>query len=499
VVSRRGIPLPFGGALATVTLGVLAFARPAAAQCPDGTPPPCGREVARASAAAANSVAVLPFENRARDTSLSLLAEGLADQITTNLGRVRRVEVKPPASVRFVLERTPREPQRLGRALGARWLVDGQMLASKGSVRVSVQLIATPSGQVRWTGAFQRPTDDLFAVISAVADSVATAIVGTLAPDERRRLEVRPTASNAALEAYARGVAALRRFDGPSVRIAVSAFESAVAADSLFADAWAGLAEADIWQDLFLPPRQVYPRARAAAERALALHPGLARALATLSEIALQYDWDPVRGEGLARDALRQDSTLARAWLYLGDALVAQGRADEVATAYRSALAADTLDEPVALEAAFGLTMARRTDEALGLIRRWRPRRPAGEVWDHIEGMALIEAGRCATAPPVRPLTIIALACAGRAAEARALADSAVAQSERGDVYVRPDFLSMYFAALGDRDASLHWFERAVEGRNPFPVFARVDALYDPMRADPRFIALLQHVRPAEP
>lgn len=486
-------------ALACLALGVLAPARLATAQCPDGTPPPCGRPAARASAPPANSVAVLPFENRARDTSLTLLAEGLADQITTNLGQVRRIEVMPPASVRYVLERTPREPQRLGRALGARWLVDSQMLATGGAVRVSVQLIAATGGQVRWTGAFQRPTDDLFAVISAVADTVATAIVGTLAPEERQRLDARPTASNAALEAYARGVAALRRFDESSVRFAVSAFESAIAADSLYADAWAGLAEADIWQDLVLPTRQVYPRARAAAERALAIHPGLARALTTLSEITLQYDWDPVRAEALARDALRQDSALGRAWLYLGDALVAQGRAEEAVPAYRTALAADTLDEQVALEATFGVVNARRTGEALALIRRWRPRRPSSEVWDHLEGIALLEAGGCRAAPPARPLTVIALACAGRAAEARALADSLVAQSARGDVYVRPDFLSMDFAALGDRDAALHWLEQAIDARNPFPIFARVSALYDFVRDDPRFVALLRRVRPEAP
>jgi tetratricopeptide (TPR) repeat protein len=328
---------------------------------------------------------------------------------------------------------------------------------------------------------------------------VATAIAGTLAPQERARLGERPTASNAALEAYARGTAALRHFDERSVRVAVSAFESAVAADSLYADAWAGLAEAIVWTDLFVPPHQVYPRARAAAERALAIRPRLARPLATLSIVALQYDWDPDRAESLARAALRDDSTLARAWLYLGDALVAQGRAREVVPVYRRALAADTLDEPVALEAAFGLMIGRHTDEALGLMRAWRSRRPSVEIWDHLEGLALIEARRCATEPPAAPLTVLALACAGRAAEARALADSMVARSRRGALHVRPDFLAAAYLGLGDREAALHWIERAIEGRNPFMVFARVDALFDPLRDDPRFVALLARVRPEQP
>jgi TolB-like protein len=474
--------------------GLACLATPLRAQCLDGTPPPCGR----ASVSTPYSVAVLLFENRARDTSLTLLAEGLADQITTNLGQIQRLELKPPASVRLVLDRTPREPARLARALGSRWLVDGQLLSSRGSVRVSVQLIDAVSQRVRWTGAFQRPTEDLFAVISAVADSVATAIVGTLAPAERARLVRRPTTSNEALVAYTRGVAALHHFDESNLRYAATAFENAGAADSMFAQAWAGLAEASVWLDYYMPPRQVYPRARAAAQRALALAPSSASALAALAVIAYSYDWDPVRAESLARSALRQDSTHRRAWLYLADALAAQGRADEAAPAYDAALAADTLDEQVAAEAAIGMRLARRTDEALALARRWRARLPRSELWDMAGAMVLVSAKRCGSSPPVSPITPLALACAGQASAARAAADTIVAQVERGEYYFPPGFLALTFAGMGDRESALRWFARAVEARTYLLVFARVDPIWDPLRGDPRFAELLQRIRPAD-
>jgi TolB-like protein/tetratricopeptide (TPR) repeat protein len=441
---------------------------------------------------------VLPFENRARDTSLTLLAEGLADQITTNLGQVRRLELKPPASVRFVLGRTPREPVRLARALDSRWLVDGQLLTAGGNVRVSVQLIEAASQRVRWSGVFQRPTEDLFAVISAVADSVATAIVGTLAPVERASLVRRPTTSNAALVAYTRGMAAMSHFDESHGRDAVTSFENATAADSTFAQAWAGLAEALIWQDAYSPPRQKYPPARAAAQRALALAPSSAAALAALSVIAYAYDWDPPRAESLARRALRQDSTYGRAWLYLAEALVAQGRADDAVPAYHTALAADTLDEQLAVEAANGLQLARRTDESLALARRWRRRLPRSEIWDLVEAMTLVGAQRCASSPPASPIGPLALACAGRAAAARALADTMVAQVERGEYYFPPGWLALTFAGMGDRESALRWFARAVEARTYILVFARVDPMWDPLRGDPRFAALLERIRPAD-
>jgi serine/threonine-protein kinase len=463
------------------------------AQCPDGAPPPC-RGAARGPAA--HSVAVLPFENRARDTSLTLLAEGLADQIATNLGQVQRIELTPPASVRFVLGSTPRDPAQLARALGARWLVDGQLLSSRGSVRVSVQLIDAAERRVRWTGAFQRPTEDLFAVISAVADSVATAIVGTVAPSERARLARRPTTSNAALLSYARGLGALSHFDEASVRYAAAAFESATAADSLFAQAWAGLAEAIMWLDSYQPPRQVYPRARVAAQRALALDPTSVSALAAMAAIAVGYDWDPVRGESLARSALRQDSTYGRAWAYLGDALAAQGRAEEAAPAYRAAVAADTLDEQMAFEAATGLQIARRPDEGLALARRWRERLPQSEKFDIAEAMILVGAHRCAAQPPVSPISLLALACAGRTSQVRVLRDSMVAAAERGGS-VSASGVALTFAMTGETEAALRWFARAVEAREYSLVFARVDPMWDSLRGDPRFTALLERIRPA--
>lgn len=476
--------------------GTLTFSSGLLAQCPgDGTPPPC-RGAARGPAP--NTVAVLPFENRARDTSLTLLAEGLADQITTNLGQVQRLALMPPASVRFVLGQTPRDPERLARALDCRWLVDGQLLQARGSVRVSVQLIDVASRHVRWSGVFQRPTEDLFAVISGVADSVATAIIGTLAPAERARLARRPTTSNAALIAYARGVAALRQYDEVHVRLAATEFTNAVAADSLFAPAWAGLSEAVAWQDFWVPPRQLFPRARAAAQRALALDPQSSDAFAALAAVAQNYDWDPARADSLARRALSRDSTNGRAWLYLGDALLAEHRGDEAVAAYHAALAADTLDEQVAIEASSGLHIAHRTDEALAVVRRWRRLLPQSVNWDFAEGLILMGAHRCASSPPTTSFSPIALACAGHTDAARAIADTMVAQSERGEYYMPPGVLAWIFVGMGDRESALRWFARAVDARTWLVALAPVDPIWDPLRDDPRFVELLRRIRPPD-
>ena len=198
------------------------------------------------------------------------------------------------------------------------------------------------------------------------------------------------------------------------------------------------------------------------------------------------------------RRALRRDSTHARAWLYLADVLVAQGRFDEAVPAYHAALAADTLDEPVAAETANGLALARRTDESLALIARWRARSPRSTPWAFAEAMTLVRAHRCASSPPAAAVEPLGLSCAGRRAEARVLADSMVVQIQRGDYYYHPAYLGLMFVGLGDTEAALRWLERGIEARTYILIFARVDPMWDPLRGDPRFADLLARIRPLQ-
>jgi tetratricopeptide (TPR) repeat protein len=235
------------------------------------------------------------------------------------------------------------------------------------------------------------------------------------------------------------------------------------------------------------------PRRHAAAVRALALDPNSSTALSALAGYAYCFDWDQPRAESLARSAIRLDSSNARAWLYLGEALVMERRADEAAQAYRRSMAMDTLDEAVAVEASAGLAMARRADEGLAVARRWRAREPDSEIWDGAEGMILLRAHRCQADQQPHPITALGLACAGRREQARALADSLAAGAERG--LWTEEFLVFPYVALGDREAAFRWLTRAVDKRIFWVAFLGVDPMWDDIRSDPRFAALLARAR----
>ncbi|HTT69228.1 MAG TPA: hypothetical protein VMF70_14485 [Gemmatimonadales bacterium] len=454
-------------------------------QCPDGTPPPC------AARPGSNSVAVLVFANRARDSSLSLLAEGLADQITTDLGQVRRLDVLSSASVRTVLARGSRDPRRVGEELGTRWLVDGALLPGTARVAINVQLVESAIGRVRWSATYQRPTEDLFGLIASVSDSVARAIVGELDPAERAALAARPTRSAAAYDAFVRAQALGRRGGFYDLRHAVTGYEDAIAADSGFAAAWAGLAWVWMYHDAFYPPRVVYPRAREAADHALAIDSTLGSALIARSMVATWFEYDYGWGERLARTVLARDPGNARAHLAHAFALLGLGRTGEAAAAARVAQRADSLDVLLTSDVAIILMAAGRPAEADTAIRVARDASGDSLLLGWLESEVLLTTGRCG--PSVSGVVgILGTACRSGPAAARPGVDSIAAAVTRGDgAYVGAHALAAYYAATGDREATLHWLARALEQRGFLGLIAR-HPLFAFVRDDPRFQALLR-------
>jgi len=138
-------------------LAATSLARPALAQCPDGTPPPCRR----ASLTPSNSIAVLTFDNVSRDTSDAYLAEGLANDISARLAQVERLTVTSRTMVRRLPNSAAMTPQAMGRSLAANYLVNGGIQRAQGRLHVSVELLRAATGQTVWSSQFDRTTADL--------------------------------------------------------------------------------------------------------------------------------------------------------------------------------------------------------------------------------------------------------------------------------------------------------------------------------------------------
>jgi TolB-like protein len=489
--------------LLLTALGVLASVRLASAQCPDGTPPPCGRPV-RVAPPSPHSVAVLYLDNLSRDTADAFLADGLTEEIIIRLGQVPRLEVKSRYEVQRFRGQAAQDPEVLGRALRAAYLVTGSVQRAGDRVRLRYEVIRATTRTRVGGDVIDRASSDLLRVESDIARQVATAVTGQLLPEERARLAKHMTSDPVAYEEYLRGLLALSSsYDQAAQRAALAHFDRAIARDSGFAAAFARSAQAWVGlADGYVPPREGYGQARAAATRALALDSSQAFASAMLGYAVLALDLDAREAERIGRRAVALDPRSDQAHGLLSSALFAQGRVDESLDEARLAWLADSLLSGNGVSYAHTLVLSHRLDSAAALLTRLRPILPRADA-DEIEGMLRAARGDLRGAEPLLSWRyyggydagpyLRALLARGDTAAARATVDSMLAARTPG--YYNPVALAEAYAALGEVDRGIDWLRRAFDERTLWLINVRVDVELAPLRADPRYAALDRMLR----
>ncbi len=229
-------------------------------------------------AAAARSVAVLPFASAVATPEETLLADGIADEIITALTRIEGLRVVS-RTASFAARRTEQDIGAIGRRLHVRSVLEGGVQRQGDRLRVSVRLVSVADGYLLWSDRYDREMRDVFAIQDEIARNVARGLSVILTDDERRALARVPTRSVEAYEAYLRGRTFFRQTRRKSLRYAREMFERAIALDPAFARAWAGVAESCALLNMFYPYTETdLGPADEASTRALALDPDLAEA-----------------------------------------------------------------------------------------------------------------------------------------------------------------------------------------------------------------------------
>ncbi|MFI5280822.1 MAG: tetratricopeptide repeat protein [Gemmatimonadales bacterium] len=486
-------------------LATIALARPAFAQCPDGTPPPC-RGATRATGPATNSLAVLTFDNVSRDTNDAYLAEGLANDISARLAQVERLTVTSRTMVRRLPNSASMTPQAMGRALSATYLVSGGIQRGPGRMHVSVELLRSATGQTVWSSQFDRGASDLLAIQQEIASHVATDVTGRLLPGDRARLAARPTISPEAYDHVLHGDFLMRSRSARDMERALTEYETATRLDPRSARALAGyamtLATCADWGRRChgLTPDSLRSLASAAVREALAIDSLSAEAYRARSEI----EYDRNLADGL-RDAERAvvldpgnpDLHHLRGWI-----LAEMLRYDEAILAYRQALALDPglaathehlarvaivqrrmssalaeLDTAIALEPGMDVAYARRA-----ILRAWLGDRP-GAVAD-MDAASRSYGGPGAVAARAGVEALL-LAAAGDTANARAREDSLVAAGQ----FSEPLGMAMLRTGRGNE-----WLASLPPNAALEPFWMQYPQ-YDAIRSDPRFVAALERYR----
>jgi eukaryotic-like serine/threonine-protein kinase len=455
------------------------------------------------------SLAVLPLENLSRDPEQEYFADGMTEELITDLGKIRALRViSRTSAMRY--KRSKKSVQEIARELDVDALVEGSVLRSGSRVRITTQLIHAATDQHLWSESYERDLKDVLALQSEVARSIAQQIKVALTPQEKARLaEARPVDPEAH-QLYLKGRYYASKNTQEAVQKALEYIKQSIDRDPAYAVAYAALANTYAGLGTTgidaLPPRETMPRAKAAALKALELDDTLAEAHANLGLVRWAYDWDWPAAEKDLKRAIELNPGLAMAHLRYANYLCSLGRFDEAVVEDKRALELDPLSLIINHAQGWPYHLSRRFDQAIERYRKTLEMEPnfarthlrLGEVYA-AKGMyreAIAEyqkfssLGGGSTMAPA--LIGDARALAGERQGALRAIEELTAESKRR--YVPSYHFAIVHAGLSDKDQAFVWLDRAYEERSQFLVDLRFEPILDPLRSDPRFADLIRRV-----
>jgi len=455
-------------------------------------------------------VAVLPFENRTGDAGQEYVSDGMAEEIIARLGRLNpeRLGVIARASaVRY--KDADKDVDEIGRELGADYVLQGSLRWAGKRMHVAAELVQVKDRTHLWADHFEGDLDNVPAFHAAIARHIARSLQIEAPPAKRLFATGTSTVTPEAQGAFLRGRYCLNKGTAEGIKNAIAYFEEAAAHDSGYAVAHAGLAVALNLADHFriLPGSRAFPRAKAAAMKALELNDSLPEAHNALAFATHSYDWD---WDGAEREyqramALNPNFATARHWhgFYLG----ILGRVDEAIAELRRAQELNPLSMIIRTHLGLMLYRGERYDEAIGQLAQTLDMEPYFAAAHYFLALAFQQKrkyeeaiGHLETALRVSPGSPDLVGALGHAhavfkrkSEARkALKELYVLEEQR---FVSAFDFAMIYAGLGEADQAFEWLEKArVERSFSMLLCLKAEPRLDPLRADSRFQDLLRQV-----
>jgi serine/threonine-protein kinase len=480
-----------------------------------------GSRAVAAVADAERSIAVLPLTNVGADPETEYFSDGVTEEIINALSQVPRLRVAARTSS-FYFKGHKESLRSIAQTLGVQALLEGSVRRAGKRVRITIQLVNADDGYQMWSERYDRDLDDVFAVQDEIAASVASRLRVTLSGKEEGERAAAPASASPSRSSAVSGASAVTPTPDPEaydlylrgrylseqrhLRGSISCFEEAIARDPDFALAHVGLAESMVFMGFMAhaSPREAMPRAKAAAERALALDAGLARAYYALAMVAYLYEWNKLESERLFLRGLELEPSQPD--LHMGYGLMlaeTMGRFDEALEHARTARAVDPVNPMRLAYLGMILYSAGRAQEAMRLLAEAARREPNHFILQRVYGIVCHACGRlddaaaaveCALAASNRHIWCLGdLALLrldqGRDAEAEAVWQEMLEQArERGSPSCFPTLL---WLRRGDVEAAAASLEEAVRCRESTLTLTYWPQ-FEPLQREPRLRAILE-------
>jgi len=455
---------------------------------------------------AITSIAVLPFENVSNDPEMEYLSDEVAQSIIYSLSQLPQVRVIPFSSVRLYKGQSI-DSQEVAKQLGVRALLIGSLNQQEDNLLVNVELVDTEVNSVLWGEQYNQKVTELLAVQEKIAMEISENLRWQLSGEEQSEMTKRHTVNVEAYQLYLKGRYWWNKRTEEGFRNGIEYFQQSIDEDPSYAQAYAGLADSYnmLGQYEIVPPSEAFPRAEAAALRALDLDETLAEAHTSLGWARMsQWRWQEAEREFQRAIELNPGYATAHHWYarYLWWSL---GRPDEALAEFKRAQELDPLSLMINAGLGEALRMARRYDEAIEQTRKTLELEPnfvrahqfLGLALTHKslyeEAIAEYEKAVSLSGGSAFPLSWLGYVygVAGRKGEAERVLDQLQERSKQS--YVSASSIALIYMGLGRKDEAFDWLERSYQAQEPL-LQLKVNPMYDPLRDDPRFTDLLRRM-----
>ena len=447
-----------------------------------------------------DSLAVLPFSNTDNDSATQYLSDGIAEQVVNDLSQLQTLKVMAWTTVSRY-----RQPQldvrRVGSDLKVKAVLTSHLNEDGNRIVVQTELVDVATGSQLWGQRYERTMADLSGLQHQLSQDIATNLRIRLSGPEQFKIQHRSSASPEAYDLYLKGRYFWGKRTKTGLQQGIAYFEQAIHSDANFALAYAGLADSynllDDWGET--APRDSFPNARAAAEKAIALDDSLAEAHVSLAMVRAGYDWDWNGAEKEFRRAIDLNPNYATAHQWYGLLLASLGRYPEAELEVRHAQQLEPLSPIINMAVAEVFTWERRYDDAIAEYKKIIELDPSfpgaygnlAEVYaqKHMYKDALgILKQKCALTGELDFANTLeqSYSRSGYAGMLRAELNHDLAARASGE-YENPVGIAECYAALGDTPRALEWLEKGYEEHSSGMQFLLTDAKFDTLRSNPKF------------
>jgi TolB-like protein/Tfp pilus assembly protein PilF len=456
---------------------------------------------------AIESVAVLPFANDSADPDAEYLSDGISETLISNLSQIGNLRVVARNTV-FRYRGKDIDLQKAGNDLHVRAVVSGRLLQRGDTLIVRAELMDVATGAQLWGGQYYRKTEDVFALQEDLSREISEKLQLQLSGNEKQRLTKRYTEDSEAYRLYLKGRYHWNKRSPEGLQKAVEYFQQALDKDPTYSLAYAGLADTYAYLSFFslVAPREAMPKAKAAAMKGLEIDNDVAEAHVSMGYVSFAYDGDWAAAGKHFDQALTLNPAYSRAHTFYPLYLSSLGRSEEALEVAKHAVDLDPASPAASHSLAVQLYLARKFERAIEQAHGTLDMDAnfaisyavLGEAYlargMYREGLSALEKYSVLSRRCSASLALLGYSQArlGERKQSIQIIDELKAASKES--FVPALWVALIYAGLEEREQAFTWLEEALEERFNRLAYLKVEALWDPLRSDPRFADLLRRV-----